>query len=426
MMDASRPVTVALPTLGCKANRYDSDTLARALIARGYVIVPPGAHADVYIVNTCTVTREADAKSRKTLRRALRLNDAATLIVTGCYATRETEQLAAIDGVDAVVPLSEQQRIPELVAQLRPTMVANAATAMPLGLSASIERTRATVKIQDGCNQHCAYCAVTLARGPLCSRPIAEVIAELEVLVQAGLPEIVLTGIRLDAYGLDLPATRLADLLDATAALGIPRLRLSSLEPMGIDMRLIERLAAHPTLCRHFHLCLQAGDDGVLHAMRRDYTTAEYRELVANLRTAMPDATFTTDVIVGFPGEDDAAFTRSHDFIAEMGFIKLHIFPFSPRPGTAAATMRPSVPDAVKEARGRALQELERALFRRYAASLLNAEVDVLVERTGAHGNGLTPSYLRVHAPFSAACAGRLVRVRVIDLGDDHVLGQPQ
>jgi threonylcarbamoyladenosine tRNA methylthiotransferase MtaB len=410
------PVTVALPTLGCKANRYDSDTLARALNARGYVIVPPHKPADVYIVNTCTVTGEADAKSRKTLRRALRAREDATVIVTGCYASLEPAQLAAIAGVDAVVPLDQQHTIPDLLMRLRPPTAPACAVR---GLTASIERTRSTVKVQDGCNLQCAFCAVTLARGDLRSRPLEEIITELRALVAAGIQEIVLTGIRLDAYGLEGPGPRLADLVDATRDLRIPRLRLSSLEPLGIDARLATALATHPTLCRHFHVCLQSGDDGVLRAMRRGYTVDRYRAIIGLLRAVMPDATFTTDVIVGFPGETDAAFANTCALVEELGFTKLHIFKFSPRPHTAAAAIPGTVPDAVKDARSDALFAIERHLFRAAAAPLLGTDVSVLVERTGARGEGLTPGYLRVCAPFPTATAGCIVPARVTAVETD-------
>jgi len=423
----SKPITVALPTLGCKANRYDSDTLARALIARGYVIVPPDQPADVYIVNTCTVTGGADAKSRKMLRRALRLNSTAKLIVTGCYASLEPETIGAIDGVDAVIPIPEQHRIPDLIARLCPAPVVpdQFVSPPPQSLSASIERTRATVKVQDGCNLRCAFCAVTLARGDVRSQPVDDVTAELRALVAGGIREIVLTGIRLDAYGLDLPRQRLADLLDATQDLGITRLRLSSLEPIGIDEHLIARMAAHPTLCHHFHLCLQSGDDGVLSAMRRGYTAARFQEIVAQLRGAMPDATFTTDVIVGFPGETEEAFANTCALLEEIGFIKLHVFKFSPRPGTAAFTMTPRVPDALKDTRSQVLLDLERRLFAWHAQKLVGTRASVLVERSGKAGDGLTPQYLRVCAPFPSSTEGTIQDVRITGYSDHSLLASP-
>ena len=441
MTDAPRPVTVALPTLGCKVNRYDSDALARALVARGYVIVPPGEAADVYIVNTCTVTREAEAKSRKTLRKALRINPDATLIVTGCYATLEARTLVTLDGVDAVVPITEQAGIPEMVARLRPALTpgpsprgegstCQASTHLPPSprgegpgvRAASIDRTRATVKVQDGCDLRCAFCAVTLARGPVRSRRPEEVVTELRPLLDAGIREVVLTGVRLDAYGKDLGLS-LADLLDAARDLPIARLRLSSLEPIGLNDRLLAALADHPSLCPHFHICLQSGDDGVLRAMRRGYSVDDYRRLVTRLSADRPDATFTTDVIVGFPGETDAAFHNTCDLVRAIGFLKLHIFKFSPRHGTHAATLPDQISDGVKDARSRTLFAIERDLFRAYAEAQVGKTVPVLVERTGPHGDGLTPHYLRVSAAFPKAAANTIVPVRVTGVGEDGVVG---
>lgn len=413
-----KPVTVALPTLGCKANRYDSDTLARALAALGYSIVPEGGCADVYIVNTCTVTGGADAKSRKICRRTLKLNPDATLIITGCYASLEPEKLGAMAGVAAVVPITEQARIPELLLRLRPpTVVAVAPT-----LHTSAERTRATVKVADGCNLSCAFCAVTLARGEVRSRPLPEVLAELRGLIAAGMPEIVLTGIRLDAYGIDVPGgPRLADLLDATRELGIPRLRLSSVEPLGVSQRLIDTLASHPSLCHHFHVCLQSGDDEILRGMRRGYTTEFYRKVIARVRAAMPDATFTTDIIVGFPGESEEAFAHTLELVEEVGFIGLHIFKFSPRPHTTAATMPGQIQESEKDTRAVRLLALQRRLFATHAATLQGQVVPVLAERGD---EGLTPHYERVRAPFPAEIIGHTVPMRITGAGEEWVVGE--
>lgn len=419
------PVTVALPTLGCKANRYDSDSLARVLQSYGYVIVPARQAADVYIVNTCTVTGEADAKSRKVLRHTMKINEHATLIVTGCYASQAPEILRGIPGVDAVVPITEQHRIPELLLRLRPTtpLESNAAPRQQ-SLTASIERTRAIVKIQDGCNLRCAFCAVTLARGALRSRPLTEVMAELAGLLENGVQEIVLTGIRLDAYGLDLSGQRLSDLLDASTALAIPRLRLSSLEPIGINAHLVSRMAAHATLCHHFHVCLQSGNDAILHAMRRGYSTARYRRVLQMLRQAMPDATFATDIMVGFPGETEEAFADTCAFVTEMGFIKLHIFKYSSRPGTAAALLRDQVTDQVKEIRSQSLFQLEQQLFQAYAHQCVGQILPVLVERAGKHGNGLTAQYMRVHAAFPDEMTGKICPTIIYDFNENLLLGR--
>lgn len=414
----AHPVTVALPTLGCKVNRYDSDTLARILSARGYCIVPANQPADIYIVNTCTVTGDADAKSRKTWRRVRKLNPQARVIITGCYASLAGDKLAEMPGIDAVVPISEQHGIPDLIGSWLPPLPVSS---MP-GLTASVARTRATVKVQDGCNLRCAFCAVTLARGPVRSRPLPEVIAELHTLTDAGLREIVLTGVRLDAYGLDR-GERLTDLLNATRDLSLTRLRLSSLEPIGIHPPLIEALAAHPAVCHHFHVCLQSGDNGILRAMRRGYTVERYRRIIVALRDAMPDATFSTDIIVGFPGETDEAFAHTCELIEELGIIQLHIFKFSARPGTAAADFPAQVSDVVKDARSRAIFALECRLFAGYATSLLGHRVSVLVERAGARGEGLTSQYVRVCSPFPTASIGAIQDVVISAIGDDHVVG---
>ena len=417
------PVTVALPTLGCKVNRYDSDTLARALAALGYTIVPAGQAADVYIVNTCTVTGGADAKSRKTLRRALKLNEQAILIVTGCYASLAPGTFAEMAGVDAVVPIEEQHRIPALIRALKPPGEAAMGQSTPRGLIASIERTRATVKVQDGCNLRCAFCAVTLARGNVRSRPIGQILGELGGVVAMGINEVVLTGIRLDAYGLDHGST-LAELISATRVLDLQRLRVSSLEPIGIHAALISAMAEHPALCHHFHICLQSGDDGVLRAMRRGYTAGRFRRVIGSIRARIPDAEFTTDIIVGFPGETEDAFHNTCTLIEDIGFLKLHIFKFSPRAGTRAATMSLQISEVVKEERSQQLFALQHSLFQRYAERQIGTIASILVERTGAQGNGLTPQYVRVLAPFPAASVGTIQTVRITGYGDEYLRGE--
>jgi threonylcarbamoyladenosine tRNA methylthiotransferase MtaB len=406
MTDDIRQVRVALPTLGCKVNRYDSDTLARELRRRGYSIVPASQPADAYIVNTCTVTADAGAKSRKMLRKALKLTPGAVMIVTGCYAALEHDEVEEMDGVTTVVPQERQAEIPDLLEKLLP----------PMGnddggiLSGSINRTRAVVKVQDGCDRQCAYCAVTIARGDLRSRSIVEIIDELKEILARGVMEIVLTGIRLDAYGMDGDEYRLADLIKATIPLNIPRLRLSSLEPIGIDDELITTLANHPTLCRHFHMCLQSGDDEVLAKMRRGYDAAFFKNMVDKIKTAMPDATFSTDVIVGFPGENDAAFFNTFKLIQEIGFINLHVFRFSPRPHTEAEKMKHQVQDSIKETRSAYLHDLEKRLFAKSAEKLIGTVQPVLVERGGT---GLTPGGHRVAADFTMKDLNKILPVLI-------------
>ena len=311
--------------------------------------------------------------------------------------------------------------------RLRPPIIVESdEQEVPQSLFASAERTRATVKIQDGCNLRCAYCAVSLARGPLRSRPLEEVLTELRQLGARGIREVVLTGIRLDAYGQDLPDTHLSDLLDATHDLNISRLRLSSLEPMGISLQLIERMAAHPTLCHHFHICLQSGDDDVLRAMRRSYTVDYYRDLIARIRVVMPEATFSTDIVVGFPGEGDEAFKHTCQFIEEIGFFKLNIFKYSPLwPHMAAVGMLSQVSDIIKEQRSAHLFAIERNIFSSYANQLIGNTVPVLVEHTGKVGDGLTSKYFRVSAHFPRNTVGDIIPVMITGYQNFTLLGTP-
>ncbi len=410
-------VRVALPTLGCKVNRYDSDALARELRRRGYQIVPATQPADAYIVNTCTVTADAGAKSRKMLRKSLKIQPGAVMIVTGCYAALDRDEVEDIDGVTAVVPLEKQAEIPDMLEKLLPPRFCNNVG----GITGSINRTRAVVKVQDGCDRKCAYCAVTIARGDLRSRPIYEIIEEITEILQYGVKEIVLTGIRLDAYGMESDKYKLADLIKATIPLNIPRLRLSSLEPIGIDKDLITTLAAHPTLCRHFHLCLQSGDDEILSKMRRGYNSDYFIKMVENIKSAMPDSTFSTDVIVGFPGESDAAFANTCNVIEKIAFINLHVFRFSPRPHTDAENMKNQVQDSIKETRSEYLHKLEKQLFARNSEKIIGTIQPVLVERGGT---GLTTGGHRVSADFAIKDLNKIINVQIESVEDMMLIGR--
>ncbi len=355
---------------------------------------------------------DAEAKSRKTLRRALKINDGALLIVTGCYASLEPEQLAALDGVDLVVPISEQERIPALLRQLRPPAPnTEGAGILPRGLTASIERTRATVKVQDGCNLRCAFCAVTLARGALHSRPMGEVVAELRALAGAGIVEIVLTGIRLDAYGLDFPGaldgSGLADLLDATREVGIMRLRLSSLEPIGITPQLVEQPGGAPDIMPSLPYLPAIGRRWGIARNAPRLFDRHYRHVIDSAARGDARCDFHHGCDGGIPGGERGSFCRH---LRAGGGDRLHqtahlqIFA-SPSYGSRA--MGGQIPAAVKDARSAELFALERRLFSHYAARLIGTPVSVLVEQCGTHGSGHTPHYLRVCAPFAAKMQGR-------------------
>jgi len=394
---------VRIFTFGCKVNQCDSDELARALAARGYEIGGRGELAETYIINTCTVTAVADAKARKLIRRIARAQPEATLIVTGCLAQRDPYALLDLPGVTAVVPNTRKLRLPDflpgLVAPLFPT------TYLP-------SRTRAFLKIQDGCDHCCAFCVVPDARGQPVSKPMPDVIAEVRLLADSGVQELVLCGIRLGAYRGEREDHTLAALLHQLRATHIPRLRLSSIEPMDLGADLLSEAADHPPLCHHLHLPLQAGDDDVLQAMGRRYTTAEFAALVQCVRGMWPDAAITTDIMVGFPGETNEQFQRSLAFVREMAFSRVHVFPYSPRPGTPAAQLAGQVPTAAKRDRTQQMLALADELESRAAERWVGRQVSVLFEERGRKGlTGHTEHYLRLHADGPDEWIGRILPV---------------
>jgi len=409
-------VKVAIPTLGCKANRCDSDTMALILSKAGYDIVTPDASADVYILNTCAVTGDAESKSRKYARKIIKNNPAAAVFITGCCGVFAPE-IGEIEGVTAVIPIKDQENILSMISAYAPLSIQEKSDTLPkenAKMVRSVNRTRVSLKVQDGCDHGCSYCAVTLSRGPMRSVPIADVLEEIENLLSNGAKEIVLTGIRLDAYGID-SGTTLKALLNATVPLNIPRLRLSSVEPLGVTEELIVACAAHPTLCRHFHLCLQSGDDDVLRSMNRVYTADEYLKKVAAIKSAMPNATFTTDIIVGYPGESDEAFLNTVRIAREVGFIKTHIFKFSPRKGTVAANLPQDVSAEVKDFRSKELIKLEREMFLESAEKLIGTHLNVLVETASS---GTTDGYFSVLGKFSTRDKGEILKLKAIKIDE--------
>jgi threonylcarbamoyladenosine tRNA methylthiotransferase MtaB len=398
--------TASVITLGCKVNQCDGAEIAAALAARGHRLVGRGRRADTYVVNTCTVTATADAKARKLIRRLARRSPGSQIIVTGCLAQRDPASLAALSGVTAVVPNSQKANLVDLISPPGDP----AATGQ---LASPGSRIRAFLKVQDGCDHRCAYCAVPSARGQPISKPLSQAAAEVERLASAGAPEVVLCGIRLGAYGRDRQGETLAGLLRRLRSVSSLRLRLSSLEPMDITDELIAEMADHPTLCRHVHLPLQSGDDSVLAAMNRTYTAADFRRLTAALRSIWPEVALSTDVIAGFPGETDEQFARTCAFVREVGFSRLHVFPYSPRPGTPAAN-RPPVPPHVKRERVQRLLDIAGELARQAAAGWIGRPVEVLLERQTGNGflAGWTEHYLPIRCRGPREWIGRRVSLR--------------
>lgn len=430
---------VAIHTLGCKVNQTESEAMLGLFQKHGYTPVGWREEADVYVINTCTVTHLGDRKSRQMIRQAIKRNPAAKIVVTGCYAQTSPGEVLAIPGVDLVIGTQDRGRLVELVEQVQKgqaplNLVADITQRREfeeLPLESFVHRTRAFVKIQDGCNQFCSYCIVPYARGRVRSRQPDRVIAELQRLVQAGFAEIVLTGIHTSAYGQDLgEGASLASLLCRvlTEVPALPRLRLSSLEPTEITDELIELVAANPALCRHFHIPLQSGHDEILFRMNRHYTTREYRQLVDKIRAFVPGVAITSDVIVGFPGETETHFLQSLQFIDELNFTDLHVFKYSPRAGTRAAKFPNQVAPQVKEERSQRLIALAREEAGRFARAFLGQTLTVLIEEQAgpARWAGYTDNYLRVVLPAvdERDLRGQLVRVTLERIEDDKIIGR--
>jgi threonylcarbamoyladenosine tRNA methylthiotransferase MtaB len=424
---AARPRLCRVVTLGCKVNQYESQHIKEALEAAGYREAGPGERADLCLVNTCTVTAEADAQGRQTIRRLARDNPGAAVVVTGCYATRDPEAVARLDGVTHVLPDKTH-----LAEGLRPFGVAR----LPAGVDRFDGHRRAFVKVQDGCLLTCTYCIIPRVRPGLRSRGPEEIAEEVARLVAAGHQEIVLTGIHLGHYGIDLSRgrpksawCRLWHLLGRLDRLpGHFRVRLSSLEAAEVRDELVRALADSPRAVPHLHLCLQSGSDRVLERMRRRYRAAGFLQRCRRLRQALDAPALTTDVIVGFPGETEGDFEATCRVVREAGFARLHVFPFSPRHGTPAAGYPDRVPPAVVAARRERLRWLERELAESYQRGLLGRRLEVLVEGpAGRPGwvQGTSCRYVPVaFAGDVAALRGRLAPVRVESLADGLLLGR--
>jgi threonylcarbamoyladenosine tRNA methylthiotransferase MtaB len=446
-LSGPRRPRVSLTSLGCKVNQYEMRSAAEDLRRRGFELVPFGAPADACVVNTCTVTHEADAKSRATLRRAARCGDDPVVVATGCYAEMAPAAVEAVDGVTAVLPNREKPRLAEVVEELLQRSgrllfdLDEAPPAPPEGLLSlevgPLTRTRAVLKVQDGCNHFCSFCIIPFARGRLVSRPEAEVITEARRLAEAGYRELVLTGICIGDYGDERGFPRpedgrdpLASLLDRLAEVsGIARLRISSIDPADISADLIETLSRLPQVCRHLHLSLQSGDDEVLRRMRRRYDAATFEHLVARLRAAIPGLALTADVIVGFPGETERQFGETVRVCERSRFSKIHVFPYSPRSGTRAAEWPDDVAPAEKDRRARALMTLSDRLALDFAQSFLGDTVEVLVEhrhRRSGLLTGLTDNYIRVQFEGPDEWRGELAPVKVLSaVADGTVSGVP-
>ena len=418
-------VRVAVATLGCKVNQCESAGIAEALVARGITLVPFEEAADGYIINTCTVTGRTDYQSRQLIRRAIRKNPAAAVLVTGCYAQRAPEEIAQIPGVRFIAGNAEKERIPDILCEMTEgasrVLVGNIRDQKGisrLGATVFPEHTRAFLKIQDGCDAFCSYCIVPHARGTSRSLPASEVAERISSISRAGYREIVLTGIHLGAWGRDLqPRTDLATLIRRIAeGCAVERLRLSSIEPRELNAELIALIGALGTVCRHLHIPLQSGDDGILAAMRRDYDAAFFRNLIGKLHTAVPGIAVGIDVMAGFPGETEEAFQNTLRLVEEMPIAYMHVFPYSRRPGTPAAMMAGQIPEPEKKKRAERLRAVGAMKRQVFAEKFIGTPLSVLIEgRTDKKTGfpvGFSDNYIPVAVRGDGATANRIVRVR--------------
>ncbi|BCG60312.1 tRNA (N(6)-L-threonylcarbamoyladenosine(37)-C(2))-methylthiotransferase MtaB [Paenibacillus sp. URB8-2] len=431
--------SVAFYTLGCKVNFYDTEAIWQLFKQEGYEQVDFEGQADVYIINTCTVTNTGDKKSRQMIRRAVRRNPEAIVAVTGCYAQTSPGEILDIPGVDLVIGNQDRDQIIRHVNGIRESrQPVNAVRNImktrefeELDVPGFAERTRAFLKIQDGCNNFCTFCIIPWSRGLSRSRDPKSIIKQAHQLVEAGYKEFVLTGIHTGGYGDDLDNYRLADLLwELDKVDGLERVRISSIEASQIDEKLLDVLNRSSKMCRHLHIPLQAGHNEVLKRMRRKYTTEEYFAKMQLIRQAMPDVGITTDVIVGFPGETDEMFRAGYDFMKAVDYSEMHVFPYSKRTGTPAARMEDQVDEEIKNDRVQQLIDLSEEMQLAYARRFVGQTVGVVTERSakGAPGrdiqHGFSDNYLQVLFEGGDELQGQLCRVKVTEAGVNECRGE--
>ncbi|WP_029332904.1 tRNA (N(6)-L-threonylcarbamoyladenosine(37)-C(2))-methylthiotransferase MtaB [Exiguobacterium oxidotolerans] len=422
--------TVAFQTLGCKVNHYETEAVWQLFKDAGYARVDFADHADVYVVNTCTVTNTGDKKSRQVIRRAIRQNPDSVICVTGCYAQTSPAEIMAIPGVDVVVGTQDRHKMIGYIEQFREERmpinavgnIMKAKVYEELDVPAFTDRTRASLKIQEGCNNFCTFCIIPWARGLMRSRQPEDVLKQAQQLVDAGYKEIVLTGIHTGGYGEDLKDYNLAKLLKALESVtGLERLRISSIEASQITDEVLDVLKDSPIVVRHLHVPIQSASDTVLRRMRRKYTMAEFGERITRLKEVLPDCAITSDVIVGFPGETEEEFMETFNFINDHKFSELHVFPYSKRTGTPAAMMDDQVEESMKEQRVARLIALSDQLAKEYASKyegeLLEIIPEEFSEEAGGRLVGYTDNYLRVAIEGDESLIGQLVRVKIIKAG---------
>lgn len=430
---------IAFYTLGCKVNQADTASMENLFLRSGHQLVSFDGEADVYIINTCVVTNTGQRKSRQTIHRAIRKNPNALIVVTGCYPQTAAEEVKAIAGVDMIIGNQDRAQIVQLVEErlahrqtdtLDAVHKLTASTAFEEMAAGDItDKTRAFLKIQEGCNQFCTYCIIPYARGPLRSRSLESIRTETQLLISAGFKEIVLIGIHLGCYGKENPDG--PTLYDAVKTVldvpGVQRLRLGSLESVEVEPRLLTLMQEDARFCRHLHLPLQSGCDKTLQAMHRPYTTAKFKTLLADIKNRVPDIAITTDVIVGFPGETEADFETTCKFAESCGFSKMHIFPFSARKGTPAEKFAGAVTEAVKKERADILGRIDETMHKTFLQAMVGQTAKVLFEQPAGEDyfEGLTGNYQRVFVKSGGRnLGGEILPVKITAFDGEKLLGE--
>lgn len=429
---------VALYTLGCRVNSYESEAMAEQFIKEGYDVVDFSEFADVYVINTCTVTNMGDKKSRQMIGRARRLNPEAIIAVVGCYSQIASVEVASIEGVDVVLGSRNKGEVVYWVNRTREEKkqvievndVLRNKKFEELSINEYQDKTRAFLKIQDGCNKFCTYCLIPFARGAVCSKDPEQILKEVNELSRNGFKEIILSGVHTASYGVDIQGewnlVRVLEEIDKIE--GIERIRIGSIDPTFFTEGVIERICGLKKLCPHFHLSLQSGCDATLRRMNRKYTAAEYKEVCDNLRKYMKDVSITTDIIVGFPGESAGEFEETYKFLSDIKLSKMHIFKYSKRAGTKAADMPFQVDGNLKEERSKALIELNHKNEVEFMEGFIGRTMSVLYEEkvSGSENSyvGYTENYLKVITNSSEDISGKIVPTKVISVEAEHMIGE--
>lgn len=422
-------------TLGCKVNQYETEAMQELFKKKGYTICNDDEIADIYVINTCTVTNLSDRKSRQFISRAKKLNKDAILAVVGCYSQVSPDEISKIDDVDVIIGTKNRNKIVELCEEAKKTNLKfNIVTELTkdcgfdvLSIDNQESKTRAYIKIQEGCNMFCTYCIIPYARGPIKSRPLDDIYNEAKKLSENGYKEIIITGIHVGSYGLDLDENiSLIDVIEKIASVEkIDRIRLSSIEAGIISKDFLERLKSCKKVCEHFHLSLQSGCDKILKLMNRRYTTKMYKQKVSMIKEIFPNVALTTDIIVGFPSETDEDFKETLEFVKEIGFSKIHVFKYSPRKGTKAFDFKNQVDGNIKKLRSSELILLSKEMTTKYLKQRLYEKHEVLFEE---HVNlnrliGYTRNYIRFNVPFNENMKNKVVYCSAISVEGEEMFG---